>query len=121
MKTKLTLISLALLISVADLLAEPLNRKDWCPPSPVGGMQTLKNNVVYPELARTVRYEGDVILKFKVDRQGGISDVTVVQSGGPEFDKAAIAAVMKTAWQPAQESGQPIKVVYALPFRFRIE
>ncbi len=120
-RTKLTIIGLALLLSMTQLIAEPTVSKECCKPQPVGGIETLEKNTAYPALASEYRFEGDVTLKFEVDVLGNVSGIQVTQSGGSMFDESAISAVLSTQWSPAIQNGSPVSVSYEIPFEYRIQ
>ena len=63
----------------------------------------------YPPLATRLGHEGSVVLSFTVGADGGVSNVTVVQSSGfPELDAAAIPCAEKWQYKPAEENGAPV-------------
>jgi TonB family protein len=84
----------------------------------------LRLNVVapiYPAEAKAHRIQADVTLAVTVSSDGRTSEVAVVKSEGPEFDRAAIDAARAMTWEPARKSG--VAVPYRLQFvlRFRLE
>ncbi len=118
-KTNLTLTALLLLLAATQLMAEPKSNENCSQPMPVGGLESLRRNAVYPLFDRQNGNDGDVILNFHVDVNGNITDIVVAQSGGKTFDKSAIAAVMITQWRPAMQNGYPVALTFALPFEYR--
>ncbi len=118
-KTKLTLTALVLLLGATQLMADPNSNKSCCQPLPIGGMESLERNTIYPLFDRVHGNNSDVILNFNVDKDGNISNVRVASSGGSMFDKSAIMAVMKTRWTPAMQNGNPVAVTFELPFEYR--
>jgi len=118
-KTKISLTIFTLLIITGSLFAAPAVHSDCCQPKPVGGMQILEDNTLYPLWAEKERIGSAVVLSFHVDNQGAISNVEVSQSGGAMFDESAISAVMNTAWAPAMHENRAIAVTFELPFEYR--
>lgn len=118
-KTKLTLSVLVLLMGTTQLMADPSSNRECCEPQPVGGIELLEQNTIYPILDRQQGNEGSVILNFHVDSNGKVSNIRVARSGGSMFDKSAILAVMHTQWSPAMQNGYPVAVNYELPFEYR--
>ena len=118
-KTKLTLIALILLLGATQVMANRKLDRNCCQPMPVGGLETLSRNTIYPTFALNVKSEGDVILNFHVDKNGNVSNIQVAKSGGPMFDESAITAVMTTQWTPAKQNGHPVALTFALPFEYR--
>ena len=118
-KTKLTLIALILLLGATQVMANRKLDRNCCQPMPVGGLETLSRNTVYPAFALTVKNDADVILNFHVDKNGNVSDIQVAKSGGDMFDESAIKAVINTQWTPAMQNGHPVALTFALPFEYR--
>jgi TonB family protein len=68
----------------------------------------------YPEYARRFRYEGVVLLKVTIGRQGVVSNVSILRSSGhPELDNAAVVAVRQ--WRAHQRDEGKI---FGVPVRF---
>ncbi|MCE2440194.1 MAG: M56 family metallopeptidase, partial [Candidatus Latescibacteria bacterium] len=73
----------------------------------------------YPDVAKEAGLTGRVILKFKVNVDGSVSDVHVLE-GDEIFRKPAMDAVAKFRYKPAQRDGNPVPVWITLPFQFVI-
>jgi protein TonB len=92
-----------------------------------GGVQALRkfiqDNMIYPEVAREMGYQGKCYLKFVVSKSGTISNV-VVKKGVPdcpECDKEAIRIIrLSPKWKPAENSGLPVNSYYTLPISFKL-
>lgn len=81
----------------------------------------LSLQLEYPELAREQSREGRVVLRFIVDEQGEVEQISVVSALGMGCDEAAIEALSNMPkWQPATFKGQAISVVCYLPIDFRL-
>ncbi len=118
-KTKLTILALAILVSTTSIFANPIATSKCCQPRPVGGMQVLAENTIYPLLAERDHIESNVVLTFHIDIKGNVTNTVVTQSGGSVFDQSAIDAVMNTQWSPAMQDGGAVPVTFALPFEYR--
>lgn len=70
----------------------------------------LRSKLEYPEVEYRNRNQGEVHLRFVVDVDGSISQVTVVKGTSPAFEQAALD-VMKLApkFIPARKDGKPIQ------------
>ena len=90
-----------------------------------GGMQKylrlIKRELRYPRLAYKHKIEGTVVVKFKVGRDGVISEQQVVQSVSPDLDAEALRVMRKMPdWNPAIVAGihrdgyklQPVEFKY---------
>ena len=117
-KTKLSLTALLVLISTVSLIAEPITPNYTANPEPVYGWDALEANAEYPSLTRGLSNDVAVVLRFKIDQVGNVSDIQVSESGGAPYDAAAMEAVAKTKWNPAMMNGHAIPVTYELPFEF---
>lgn len=117
-KSKLSFITILVLISAIGLNAEPISTNYTAAPEPVYGWDNLAENAEYPSLIRDLGSESSVVLTFKVDILGNVSNIQVSTSGGAPYDEAAIEAVKKTKWYPAMQNGKATPVSYELPFEF---
>jgi len=81
---------------------------------------TRKVNPEYPETARVARVEGKVILEIVVNRAGEVEAVRVLKSH-PLFDRAAIDAVSRWKYDPALQSGRPVRVYMTVVVDFRLK
>ena len=72
----------------------------------------------YPEAKRLSGETASVTLALTIDRTGRVTDVTVAQSAGPEFDEAAVDAARALRFEPAQKNGEAIvaKIRYVVDF-----
>jgi periplasmic protein TonB len=83
----------------------------------------LAENIKYPALARENNLQGVVSLSFVVNKDGGISDVTILKDpvGGGCGKEAVRVVGSMPKWSPGEANGNPVKVRYTLPVRFRLE
>ncbi|WP_412068224.1 TonB family protein [Rubrivirga sp. IMCC43871] len=89
-------------------------------PQLIGGLAALQGRVVYPVDARRGGIQGQVIVEFVVDEQGGVLDPVAVRSPHPLLSAAAIEAVRQSQFVPGSLDGQPVKVQFAVPVTFRL-
>jgi protein TonB len=108
------------------------NLPDAPPPPPPGGgdffvfdkAPKLKHFVQpeYPSLARTADIEGTVIVKITVDERGRVIAASILQSVAEGiFDQAALDAVRKWTFEPAEQSGNNVKATITVPLEFTLE
>ena len=85
--------------------------------------QYLSENVKYPVLAQENGIQGRVICQFVVNRDGSISNVEVVRSGGdPSLDKEAIRVIKSMPrWKPGKQRGKTVRVKYTVPVNFKLQ
>lgn len=62
---------------------------------------------------------GRVIVKFVVNEDGHISDVTLVRGIGGGCDEEAVRVIKNMpAWKPGKQNGKPVKVWFTMPIAF---
>ena len=81
--------------------------------------QTWRVDPVYPPLQRLRRTEGFVILQVTVDREGDVSDVSVLRSDVDAFAEPAVSAVRQWRYEPTVIDGRPVSVVFTFTLFFR--
>jgi protein TonB len=76
----------------------------------------------YPERARRLGIQGQVVLQFIVDQWGRVErDIRVVTSL-PMLDQAAIEAVRQWRFSPARDrNGNPVRVIVSVPLEFTLQ
>lgn len=84
-------------------------------------MEWLGNNIRYPEEAYKADMQGRVIVKFVVNKDGSISDASILKSVSPSLDKEAVRVVMAMPkWLPAQNNGKKVASYFHLPVVFKL-
>lgn len=64
---------------------------------------------------------GVVAVSIVIDETGAVVSATVAKSSNPGFDDAALAAIKKWKFKPAQKDGAPVKIKVTVPIRFNVE
>ena len=92
------------------------------PPVPVGGYGAIQRNIVYPEIAQEAGIEGKVIIQAFIDNKGRVQGMSVLQ-GIPNtgLNEAALAAIKKTRFKPAQQRDRPVGVYISIPVNFKLK
>ncbi|MFK5959557.1 MAG: energy transducer TonB [Lutibacter sp.] len=88
-----------------------------------GGNKGLANyltkNIKYPRNSRTSSSRGKVIVCFKVEKNGAISDVKIVKGVNKILNKEAKRVVANMpSWKPAFKNGNAISTVLKIPIVF---
>lgn len=96
------------------------------PPSFPGGdtelMKFLSKNIEYPTLAKENNIQGVVALTFVVGKDGSVNDVQIVKDIGGGCGKEAVRVVKSMPkWIAGEANGNPVKVRFTLPVRFRLD
>ena len=74
---------------------------------------------VYPEAQRQSRQTATVGLVLTLDAEGHVTDAVVSQSGGADFDAAALAAAPQLVFSPALSGETPMAA--KIPYRFEFQ
>ena len=75
----------------------------------------------YPVAMKEKGVEGTVTLDFIVDELGGVFDAVVVESTNPGFNMAAIEAIRKWKFKPAQREGVDVRARLRVPLVFQFQ
>lgn len=101
----------------ANIPAEVERAKVISAPKAIGRIEP-----VYPRSARRRGREGMVTIEAAVEETGQVGDVAVVAtSGHDDLDSAAIKAVRKAKFVPANDKGRSVAAKLRLTFNFRLK
>ena len=84
----------------------------------------IKKIIRYPEPERRLGKEGEVQIRFLVEKDGSLSDIQIVKtvSGAPGFTKETMRLMRAMPkWKPAMTKGKIVRVYYTLPVKFYLE
>ena len=83
---------------------------------------TIKSNIIYPDIAKSMGVEGTVFLKFFIDKKGKVDPnrITIIK-GIPALNDAAVDAVKKSRWKPAQQRDKRVGVYQTVPIKFELK
>jgi len=81
---------------------------------------TGKSAAEYTDEALLARLEGNVGLRFRVDEDGTLHDVRVMQSIGLGLDEKAVEAVRQWKFEPGTFAGAPVPVLARAEVRFKL-
>ncbi len=92
-------------------------------PGGVGArMQYIAQNVKYPEEARRKGQQGNVVVKFTVEKDGSITNSHIVRSISPLLDAEALRVInAMPKWIPGRHHGKAVSVGYVLPVSFVLQ
>lgn len=81
----------------------------------------LKHNIKYPSVDKALRNQGRVTLSFIVERDGSLSDITVIGPVSPGLDREAVRVVrLMPKWTPAEKDGVKVRTRMTLPITYRM-
>jgi protein TonB len=94
----------------------------YVPPYKVTRMPELIFEVKesYPEEARRLGYEGQVILHVVVDATGLVSQAKVIKGCGHGFDEAALKAVRRFKFKPGRLGDEPVATDINFTYTFEL-
>ncbi len=82
----------------------------------------VQENINYPTVAAENGIEGTVFVKFVVDTDGGISNVTVMRGVDPALNEEAMRVIRNAPeWEPGQQRGEPVRVQFTIPIVFKLQ
>lgn len=85
-------------------------------------MKYLSNNIRYPEVAQQNDIQGRVVVKFVVEKDGSIGNVTIARGVDKDLDKEAIRVVKRMPkWQPGKNNGVAVRSYFTLPVTFKLQ
>ena len=75
----------------------------------------------YPAEARAAGKQGRVMVKFTVNEDGKVSDVSVLRGIDPALDAEAVRVVNSSPhWKPGEKDGKKVPVTYTFPVIFQL-
>lgn len=89
-------------------------------PEPVGGYESIKRKLIYPDKAVEDGIQGIVELEIVVDEFGEVQKADVIKGIGHGCDESARIAVYYTKFKPGLQRGKPVKVQFIYPVEFKI-
>ena len=83
---------------------------------------TVKQNVIYPDIAKSMGVEGTVYIKFYIDKKGRVdpNKISIIK-GVAALNDAAVDAVKKSRWKPAMQRDMKVGVYQTIPIKFELK
>jgi TonB family protein len=124
---------------IIPLSAEPLAQKPEVPAQPdtifivvdempefPGGdearMKFMVENLKYPENAKKSGIQGRVFVTFVVEKDGTVTDVSVLRGIGGGCDEEAVRVIeAMPKWLPGRHRSEPVRVRFNMPIHFSLE
>lgn len=94
-------------------------------PSPEGGLSAfykyLSKNLNYPAQARRMGIEGRVFMIFVVERDGSLTDISVLKGIGAGCDEESLRVLENAPkWNPGKQRGNPVRCRFNFPIVFKL-
>ena len=81
----------------------------------------LSRNLKYPANAVEKGIEGKVLISFIIEKNGRLSNITILRGIGYGCDEEAIRVLEKSPeWKPGIQNKQKVRVAYTLPISFSL-
>jgi periplasmic protein TonB len=92
-------------------------------PSPQYSLsEYLAKNMHFPDRAREAGVQGRVVLRFVINEDGSITDISIVRGIGAGCDEEALRVVSAMpAWKPGMQNGTPVRIAFTLPIVFKLD
>ena len=84
----------------------------------------VKKNLKYPSYERDHKIEGNVYVRFVVEKDGSLTHPQIMKSvvGSKNFDAEVIRIINKMPkWSPGQNQGKDVAVYMTLPIQFKLK
>ncbi|MDR1653180.1 MAG: energy transducer TonB [Prevotellaceae bacterium] len=82
----------------------------------------VQNNLRYPAIAQENGIQGRTTVRFVVEKDGSVSDVTVMRGFDSNCDKEAVRVVkMLPKFQPGRQNGRAVRQYFTLPVTFKLQ
>ncbi len=88
-------------------------------PEPIGGMQKIISQVIYPAEAKSNGIAGTVFVLAFVDENGSVRKTLLTKGIGGGCDEAALRAVSASRFKPGKDKGHYVRVQIQIPVPFR--
>jgi len=91
-----------------------------------GGLEGFKRFVLdgikYPEVARQNKEEGQVYLKFTIDKEGNLIKAEIIKEDKEYFNEEVMRVLkLSPKWIPGRKDGKLINVTITIPISFKIQ
>jgi len=93
-----------------------------------GGMNAMfefiKSNLRYPKYEKENGIQGNVYVRFVVEKDGSLTRPEILQSvdGSQNFDSEVLRIIKAMpTWNPGENNGKKVPVYMTLPFQFKIK
>jgi protein TonB len=84
--------------------------------------QYISKNINYPVEAKENKIEGRVIAQFIVEKDGSISNASVLKKMGWGMDEETLRVINNMPnWKSGKQNGKTARVRYTLPVSFKLK
>lgn len=95
-------------------------------PSFPGGVEALRtfvsSTMKYPVIALENGIQGQVYVKFVVEKTGTVTNIKISRGVDPSLDNEALRIVKSMPkWNPGKQNGETVEVAYVIPVNFELK
>ena len=92
------------------------------PPEVIGGFSEIQKHLKYPWIAKSVGIAGIVFVRVLVGVAGRIEKTEIIKAKPANlgFEEAAVEAIKKVRWEPAEQHDKKVPVWLTIPIRFSL-
>lgn len=91
------------------------------PGGPMEFIKWLTRNLKYPKIAQDRQIQGKVVVEFIVNKDGSVTDVSVVKPLHPHCDDEALRVLkMMPRWTAGIQNGKPCRTKVCIPIVFKL-
>ncbi|MEM9544756.1 MAG: TonB family protein [Bacteroidota bacterium] len=102
-----------------ETMSVSVREKDDCAKSKM--LEYIYNNLKYPTTAKIHSVEGIAVIQFVVERDGSISNGTILRDIGEGCGEEALRVINNMPkWIPGKQKGKEVSVKFTLPIRFNL-
>lgn len=96
---------------------------DYLPQMPeiIGGLESLYSKIKYPKFAQATRLEGRVAVQFIIDKQGKVTEPTIIRGVHPELDNEVLRVIKLIKFTPGVQNGTLVKVRMVQTVYFKLK
>ena len=81
----------------------------------------IARKIQYPVLASEQGYEGQVFVQFVVKADGNVGRAKVIKGANVELNREALRVINSMPkWEPGEQQGKKVEVIYTIPIRFSL-
>jgi len=82
----------------------------------------INDSIQYPFVAKRTKMEGKVVVRFRVDQSGKVSDARVMKQVDYFLDKEALRVINSMPdWTPGAKCAQKLDIFVTLPVAFKLD
>ena len=88
-------------------------------------LETVYERLQYPEKAKNADVEGIVVVSFIVEKDGSVSDATILRNIGADTAEEVLRVIgtmsAPGSWVPGKQRNRTVRVMYNLPVKFTLD